>query len=137
MVALLTRLLEKMMNMEENQEELCFSFLILCPKITTIMNNMKKKWCPLFLAQKSQSNHRVGEPKGESMGLSFFWFSQTALSPVTRAKRTHAATALSATWSMLLLPKIPSKRIIPRALQVSLNPSLRESINKTYNLKVN
>jgi hypothetical protein len=38
---------------------------------------------------------------------------------------------------MLLLPKIPSKRIIPRALQVSLNPSLRESILKTYNSNVN
>ena len=47
-------------------------------------NDDEVKFHP-FHTQKPAGNDGLGGWKGESMGLSFFCFSQTALSPVIRA----------------------------------------------------
>src|ERR1044072_3282337 len=96
MVALLTRLLVEMMNMKNQDEKLWFFLQILCPNFYTMKDNDDEVKLPCLTHQKPAGNDGVGGPKGESMGLSFFCFSQTALSPVSRAERAHAATALSA-----------------------------------------
>ena len=85
------------MNIQESRGKTMFFLQILCPPFYTMKDNDDEVKLPCLTHQKPAGNDGVGGQKGESMSLSFFCFSQTALSPVIRAEHANAATALSAT----------------------------------------